>query len=77
VLHRNHCCCRHDEDIGVGWILLAMLGLAITFIAFWVVVVSAHIWLLATILMRVCEGIYVRAVVWSCILAWLVYIDLH
>ena len=61
----------HGSD-GVMWLLLAMTGFAIAVYSFFVVFVAVHIWLAATILLRLCEGSYVRAALWSCVLAFLV-----
>ena len=56
-------------------LLFAMLGFAIAAYAFVVVFVAAHLWLAATIVLRLGEGNYVRAVLWGCVLVWLVHID--
>lgn len=38
--------------------------------------VAAHVWLVAVVVQRLCAGAYVRAALWSCILAALITIDM-
>jgi hypothetical protein len=64
-----------DTSNGVGWLLLAMLCFAIAAYSFFVVFVAVHIWLVATILLRLCDGKYIRAALWSCVLAFLINLD--
>jgi len=56
-------------------ILLSIVCFIIAAYAFLAAFIAAHIWLAATILLRLSEGRYVRAVLWSCVLAFFVNID--
>jgi hypothetical protein len=56
-------------------LLLALLGFAIAGPALLVAFVAAHVWLAATILLRLGAGHYVRAALWLCILAALISLD--
>jgi hypothetical protein len=40
-----------------------------------VVFIAVQIWLAAQIALRLCEGKFIRAALWSCVLAFLVHID--
>ncbi len=62
-----------EASNGVMWLLFAMLCFAIAAYSFFVVFVAVHIWLVATILLRLSEGSYVRAALWSCVLAFLMF----
>jgi hypothetical protein len=73
-MREEHAAMDHASD-GVMPLLFAMLCFAIAAYSFFVVFVAVHIWLVATILLRLCEGKYVRAALWSFILAWLVNLD--
>ena len=56
-------------------LLFALLCFAIAGSALVAAFVAAHVWLAATIVLRLFAGEYVRAVLWFCILASLVHID--
>ena len=56
-------------------LLLALLGFAIAGPALVVAFVTAHVWLAATILLRLGNGDYVKAVLWGCMLAAVVHLD--
>jgi hypothetical protein len=73
-MREEHAATDNTRD-GVVPLLFAMLCLAIAAYSFFVVFVAVHIWLVATILLRLCEAKYVRAALWFCILAWLVHVD--
>ena len=60
---------------GVMLLLLALFCFVIAGFAFFMAFIAVQIWLAATILLRLCEGRYVRAALWSCVLAFLVNID--
>ena len=66
-----------DENGGDGamLLLLALFCFIVAGFAFFVAFIAVQIWLAATILLRLCEGRYVRAALWSCVLAFLVNID--
>ena len=56
-------------------LLLALFCFIVAGFAFFAAFIIVQIWLAATILLRLSEGSYVRAVVWSCVLAFLVHVD--
>ena len=56
-------------------LLFALLCFAIAVPALLVAFVAAHIWLAATIVLRLGAGAYVRAALWCCVLAALISID--
>ena len=58
-------------------LLFSLFCFVIAGYAFFVAFIAVQIWLAATILLRLCEGKYVRAVLWSCVLAILINIDAH
>jgi hypothetical protein len=53
-------------------LLIALFCFIIAAYSFFVAFVAAQIWLAATILLRLCEGKFVRAALWACVLAFLV-----
>jgi hypothetical protein len=55
--------------------LFALFCFIIAGFAFFAAFIAVQIWLAATILVRLCEGRYIRAALWSCVLAFLVNID--
>lgn len=57
--------------------LFAMVCFAIMTVAFTIAYICAHIWLIATIALRLSEGQWFRAMAWTCILAVLIYIDVQ
>jgi len=61
---------RLDASDGVVPLLFALLCFVLAGLA--LALIAAHIWLAATILLRLCEGKYVRAALWSCVFAFLV-----
>jgi hypothetical protein len=52
-------------------LLFALFCFAIAGFALFAAFIAVHIWLAATILLRVSEHSYVRAALWSCVLAFL------
>lgn len=64
-----------DDDSGVGWLLFAMLMLAISVFAFSIAYFAAHIWLVANIALRLMERRWITASWWASVLGVLVYID--
>jgi hypothetical protein len=56
-------------------LLFALFCFVVAGFAFFAAFIAVHIWLAATILLRLSEGSYVRAALWSCVLAFLVNID--
>jgi hypothetical protein len=56
-------------------ILFSLFCFIIAWAAFSVAFIAAHIWLVATIVLRLCEGKYIKAALWSCVLAFLIHID--
>ena len=52
--------------------LFALLMLTIATLALFVAFVSTLIWLAATMVVRLCDGKYIQAALWFCLLAWLV-----
>jgi hypothetical protein len=66
--------------MGVGWIIFSMVMFAISAISFVVVfvalVMSIQLWLAATIALRLVEGAYIRAALWSCVLTPLLSVDI-
>jgi hypothetical protein len=64
-----------DKSDGVMLLLLSLFGFVIAGFAFFAAFIAVQIWLAATILLRLSEGSYVRAALWSCVLAFLVNID--
>ena len=60
---------------GVMPLLLALFCFVMAGFAFFAAFIAVQIWLAATILLRLSEGRYVRAALWSCVLAFLVNID--
>ena len=79
----NHCapeagvCSAADENGGDGvmLILFSLFCFTIAGASFFVAFIAVQIWLAATILLRLSKGSYVRAALWSCVLAFLVNID--
>jgi|RhiMetStandDraft_4_1073278.scaffolds.fasta_scaffold598213_1 hypothetical protein len=70
------CTCTDDHaSSGVGWLLFSLFCVIIAGYAFFAAFIAVQIWLAATILLRLCEGKYVRAALWCCVLAFLVNID--
>jgi hypothetical protein len=59
----------HASD-GIVPLLFAMLCFAIAAYSFFMVFVAMHIWLVATILLRLCERKFIRAALWSSVLAY-------
>lgn len=57
---------------GVMLLLFALLCFIVAGFAFYVAFIAAQIWCAATILLRLCEGRYIRAALWSCVLGFLV-----
>ena len=62
-------------DNGVGWLLFAMLYFAIAAVSFAVLVVLVQVWLAATIGLRLTERAWIRAGLWTCVLAPLLVIN--
>ena len=60
---------------GVMPLLFALFCFVMAGFAFFAAFIAVQIWLAATILLRLSEGSYVRAALWSCVLAFLVNID--
>ena len=56
-------------------LLLALFCFIVAGFAFFAAFIIVQIWLAATILLRLSEGRYIRAALWSCVLAFLVNID--
>jgi hypothetical protein len=72
----SECCCKHPGDsTGVGWLLFAMFCLVIAALAFSVAIIAAHLWLLATIVLRLLDRKWWRAGMWGCVLIFLLYVD--
>jgi hypothetical protein len=70
------CCTCHDHaSSGVGWLLFSLFCFIVAAYAFFAAFIALQIWLAATILLRLTEGRYIRAALWSCVLAFLVSID--
>jgi hypothetical protein len=81
---RNRCarmetgvCPETDDNAsnGVMLLLLALFCFIIAAYAFFAAFIAVQIWLAATIALRASEGRYVRAALWSCVLAFLIHID--
>lgn len=68
---------RNDDSAsnGVVPLLLALLCFAVAGPALVVAFVALHVWLAATIVLRLIAGAYVRAVLWGGVLAALFHID--
>ena len=66
-----------DDNASDGEMLLlfSLFCFIIAGFAFFAAFIAVQIWLAATILLRLSEGRYVRAALWSCVLAFLVNID--
>jgi hypothetical protein len=74
----NRCHCRdRDQSTGVAALMFAMVCFAIMTVAFTIAYICAHIWLVATIAWRLSKGQWFRAAGWLCVLALLIYIDVH
>ena len=73
----DRCHCRDRDSTGVAALLFAMVCFAIMTVAFAIAYICAHIWLIATIALRLSEGQWFRAMAWTCILAVLIYIDVQ
>jgi hypothetical protein len=56
-------------------LLFSLICFIIAAFAFFVAFIAVQIWLAATLVLRLCEGKYIRVAVWSCVLAFLVNID--
>ena len=65
----------YDASDGVMLLLLALFCFVMAGFAFFAAFITMQLWLAATILLRLCEGKYVRAAVWFCVLAFFVHID--
>jgi uncharacterized YccA/Bax inhibitor family protein len=63
-----------EASDGAMPILFALFCFVMAGFAFFAAFIAAQIWLAATILLRICEGSYIRAAIWSCILALLVFV---
>ena len=65
-----------DDNPSDGGMLLlsSLICFVIAGFAFFAAFIAVHIWLAATILLRLSEGRYVRATLWSCALVFLVLI---
>jgi hypothetical protein len=61
-----------DTSAAVMPLLFAMLCFAIAAFSFFVAFVAAHIWLAATVILRLLEGKFLQAASWSCLLAFLI-----
>jgi hypothetical protein len=57
---------------GVTPLLFALFCFVIAGFAFFAAFIAAHSWLAVAILLRLSEGSYIRAALWSCVLAFLV-----
>jgi uncharacterized SAM-binding protein YcdF (DUF218 family) len=64
-MREEHAATDHASD-GVMPLLFAMFCLAIAAYCFVAVFIAVHIWLAATVLLRLCEGKFVRAALWLC-----------
>ena len=67
---------RDDSD-GVAWIIFAIVCFVIAAVSFSIAYACAHIWLIATLLLRLCEGKWIRAGWWALLLALLIHIDIQ
>ena len=76
TMFNNHCDRDHDSS-GVAALLFAMLMFAIAIFAFSFAYFCAHIWLIATVLLRLSNGQWFRASGWSLVLGLLIAIDIH
>jgi hypothetical protein len=76
MFDRYHCRDR-DQSTGVAALMFAMVCFAIMTVASTVAYICAHIWLVATIALRLAERQWFRAMAWTCILAVLIYIDVQ
>ena len=70
-------CPETDDNAsnGVMLLLFSLICFVIAGFAFFTAFIAVQIWLAATILLRLSEGRYIRAALWSCVLAFLVNID--
>ena len=68
---------RDDDSSGVGWLLFAMLMLAISVFAFSIAYFCAHLWLIANIGLRLMDRQWFRASWWASVLGVLVFIDVQ
>jgi hypothetical protein len=66
--------CR-DDSTGVGWLLFAMLMFAVMIASFAVAFAALHLWAISTLLLRLMERRWFRAIGWMMVLALLIYID--
>lgn len=64
-----------DDSTGVGWLLFAMLMLAISVFAFSIAYFCAHLWLMANIGLRLMDRQWFRAGGWAMVLGLLIYVD--
>jgi hypothetical protein len=62
-----------DDDSGVGWLLFAMLMLAVMVVSFAVAYAALHLWTISTLLLRLSERRWIKVGWWTLILAVLVY----
>jgi hypothetical protein len=56
-------------------LLFSLICFIVAGYAFFAAFIAVQIWLAATIVLRLCEGKYVTAALWSCVLAFFVNID--
>jgi multisubunit Na+/H+ antiporter MnhG subunit len=68
-------CHERDDSTGVGWILFAMVCFAVAAVAFSIVLIAAHLWLVAQIGLRLLDKQWFRAGWWTCVLLVLFYVD--
>jgi hypothetical protein len=66
-----------DDNASDGAMLLlfSLFCFIIAAYAFFAAFIALQIWLAAAIVLRLSEGSYVKAALWSCVLAFLVNID--
>jgi hypothetical protein len=65
---------RLDASDGIMPLQFALFCFVVAGFALYAAFITAQVWLAATILLRLCEGNYVRATLWFSVLTFLVFV---